>query len=332
MLKLIPPGKRKGNRTYIIRGRFAGRDVEKVTRTRDRDSAERLKHRIERRLLESAVPGPEAAVSFSRVADLYAAAKNVSKDEERRLKRLKAVIGHKLVGTLTQADVDDAALQIHGTETPETRNRNVYTPAAAVMHYAARNHWCAWQRFDRPKMKDPETRAATDPAASALIKATTGKQKLLILWLFMHGTRISGALQIDCARIDLRARTYELYVTKTRKWETFAIDDAVWQILANDPDVERGDGLLFPWKTRWRVYDWLTPLCLKLKVKFTPHMARHWLGKKLDANGAGLKTIQKALGQASEKSASRYAVSDVETVRAATRRIGAIVGVRRRRA
>lgn len=74
------------------------------------------------------------------------------------------------------------------------------------------------------------------------------------------------------------------------------------------------------------------PLCAKLKVKFTPHMARHWLGKKLDANGAGLKTIQKALGQASEKSASRYAVSDVETVRAATRRIGGILGKSRRSA
>jgi integrase len=332
MLRLIPPGKRKGNRTYIIRGRFAGRDVEKVTKTRDRGFAERLKHRIERRLLESAVPGPEAAVTFSRAAELYAAAKGVSRDEERRLKRLKATIGHKQVGIIQQADIDAAALELHGSDTPETRNRNVYTPAAAVMHYAARNRWCAWQRFDRPKMKDPETRAASDPAAAALLKAATGKQKLLLLWLFMHGTRISGALQIDCARIDLRGRTYELFVTKTRKWQTFAIDDAVWQMLANDPDVERGDGLLFPWKDRWRVYDWLRPLCTKLKVKFTPHMARHWLGKKLDANGAGLKTIQKALGQASEKSASRYAVSDVETVRAATRRIGGILGKSRRSA
>lgn len=332
MLKLIRPGKRKGNRTYIIRGRFAGRDVEKITKTTDRGAAERLKHRIERRLIESAVPGPEAAVTFSRAAELYAAAKSVSKDEERRLKRLKAVIGHKHVGTILQADIDDAAIQIHPANTAETRNRNVYTPAAAVLHYAARNRWCAWQRFDRPKMKDPETRAAADPAAAALLKATTGKQKLLLLWLFMHGTRISGALSVDCARIDLRRRTYELFITKTRRWETFPIDDAVWQLLANDPDVAEGSGPLFPWRTRYRVYPWIRALCTRLGVKFTPHMARHWLGKKLDANGAGLKTIQRALGQRSEKSAARYAVSDVETVRAVTRRIGAISGVKRRRA
>lgn len=332
MLKLIPPGKRKGNRTYIIRGRFQGRDVEKVTTTTVKEVAERLRSRIEHAILESGIPGPAETVTFGRAADLYAAAKGSSRDELRRLKRLKRVIGHMPVRDIMQADIDSAALEIHGSDSPETRNRNVYTPAAAVLHYAARSKWCAWQQFDRPKMKDPETRAASDHTVAALLKATKGKQRLLILWLLKHGTRISGALAVDCARIDLKGRTYELYVTKTRKWETFAIDDEVWQLLANDPDVERAEGRLFPWKDRWRVYDWLDPLRTKLGVKFTPHMARHWLGKKLDANGAGLKTIQKALGQASEKSASRYAVSDIDAVRAATRRIGAAVGKPRRRA
>lgn len=326
MLKLIPPGKRKGNRFYIIRGRFAGRDVEKATRTKDRPDAERLKYRIERRLLHSSIPGPGAAVTFRRAADLYSAAKHATRREEQRLDKLSAVIGHKLVSELSQADLDGAAAELHGNDTPETRNRNVYTPAAAVLHYAARSKWCEWQRFDRPKMKDPETRAAAPAAVRALLGATTGKQRLLILWLLKHGTRISGALAVDCARIDLRARTYELFITKTRKWHTFAIDSEVWDLLANDPDAQAAAGRLFPWKARWRVYAWLRPLCKRLNIKFTPHMARHWLGKQLDANGAGLKTIMKALGQASEKSASRYAVSDVETVRAATEKIGAIAG------
>lgn len=326
MLRLIPPGRRSP--FYVIRGRYLGRDVEKSTGTRDRRAAERLKDDVERRIAQSDVPGPQAKVTFGRAAELYALAKNPNKDEERRLNRLIAVMGHKLASLIQQADLDAAALEIHPTDTPETRNRNVYTPAAAVLHYAARNKWCAYQRFDRPKMKEPETRAASDHAAKALLGATDGKRRLLLLWLFMHGSRISGALAVDCSRIDLRARTYDLFITKTKKWEAFPIDDAVWELLANDPDVQKGEGLLFPWKHRYRVYAWLRPLTKKLGVRFTPHMARHWLGRNLDASGAGLKTIQKALGQRSEKSASRYATSDVEIVRAATRRIGGLSGNR----
>lgn len=326
MLRLIPPGKRKGNRAYIIRGRFAGRDVEKTTRTRDRGTAERLKHRIEQRLLKSRVPGSGEAVTFERASEFYATAKRISKREQQRLKKLNGEIGRKLVSEVHQADMDAAAEALHPHDSNETRNRNVYTPGAAVMHYAARSKWCEWIQFDRPEMREPETRAAAPTVASALLAATTGKERLLILWLFKHGTRITGALEVDCARIDLRRRTYDLFITKNRSWSAFAIDWEVWELLANDPDVQAGKGLLFPWKSRWRVYDWLRPLCVRLGVKFTPHMARHWLGKRLDAEGGGLKTIMKALGQKSEKSASRYAVSDVETVRAVTEKIGQIGG------
>lgn len=333
MLKLIPPGKRKGNRTYIIRGRFAGRDVEKTTRTRDRGAAERLKHRIEQRLLSRRVPGPGEAVTFRHASEHYAAAKRISKREEKRLEKINAEIGDKLVSEILQAEVDSAAEALHPFDTAQTRNRNVYTPAAAVLHYASRSQWCAWVHFDRPEMPEPETRAAAPTVAAKLLDATTGKKRLLILWLFKHGTRITGALQVECSRIDLHRKTYELFITKNKTWGTFAIDHEVWELLANDPDVQSGEGRLFPaWRSRTSIYKWLVPLCTKLGIKFTPHMARHWLGKQLDAQGAGLKTIMKALGQKSEKSASRYAVSDVETVRVATGKIGELVGEKKARA
>lgn len=313
MLKLIPPGRRKGNRFFLVRGRLGDNDVEISTGTSDPIAAARVKIEVERQILEGRIPGPGEEVTFRRAADLYMAARNPAPRDRRCIERLQATIADKPVADVLQADIDIAAMQLHGADTAETRNRNVYTPAAAVLHYAADNRWRAYERYRRPKLKSPETRAASDEAAQALLDATQGKQHMLLLWLFKHGTRISGALQVDCSRIDLLRSTYELFITKTGRWRTFAIDDEVWQLLANDPDVEAGAGLLFPWKSRWRVYDWLQPLCQGLGVRFTPHMARHWLGKRM--RQAGLRTIMDALGQSDMKSAIRYVAEDLEAVR-----------------
>lgn len=324
-LKLIAPGKRKGNRFYLVRGRFEGIDVEVSAQTTDESVAKRLKNSIERRILDGGVPGPEATVSLHRAIDLYAATLS-SEREKERLRKIKAVMPDKPVRSVVQADIDAAAAKLHPGDSNETRARNVHTPLGSALHYAAANKWCDWLRVARPKQKEPETRAATDHALTTLYAATEGKQRLFIAWVFKHGTRVSNALKVECSRIDLRAKTYDLYITKNRTWKTFIVDDEVWELLANDPDVQRGDGLLFPWKSRWRVYDWLAPLRERLKVHFTPHMARHWLGKSLNAQGAGLRTIMGALGQKNAKSALRYVAEDVETVRSATRALGRKLG------
>lgn len=334
MLKLIPPGKRiktrEGKRTpnrfYLVRGRLLDHNIEVSTETTDPIAAARFKNDIERRILEGRVPGSGEDVGFHKAADLYAAARPLCKQDEQRIARLKTAIANKSCRQVVQADIDAAARQLYPGAPAETHNRHVYTPAASILHYAARNKWCPWLRLDRPKMKEPETRAAAPVVAPLLMANTDGKKRLLVLWLFRHGSRITMALRIDCERIDLRARTYEAYISKTRKWKTFPINEEVWELLANDADVERGTGKLFPWVTRSGVYKWLRPLAKRLGVKFTPHMARHRLGKDLNATGAGLKTIMGALGQRSEKSASRYAAEDVEVVRAATQKLGRLSG------
>jgi hypothetical protein len=320
-LKLIPPGKRKDNPFYLVRGRLLGEDYEVSTETTDPLAAARFKNVFERSILEGRVPGPGEDVGFHKAAELYAAARDLSKQDEQRIARLKTAIADKACRLVIQADIDGAATTLYPGAPPETRNRNVHTPAASILHYAAENQWCPWLRVKRPKMRRPETRAAAPAVAPLLLANTAGKEHLLVLWLFKHGSRITMALQTDCARIDLHARTYELYVSKNKTWKTFPIDDEVWDLLANDSDVQRGTGRLFPWKSRDRVYEWLRPLAARLGVKFTPHMARHRLGKDLNAAGAGLKTIMEALGQLDEKSAARYATADVEIVRAATQRL-----------
>jgi integrase/recombinase XerD len=313
MLKLIPPGKRR-NKYYVVRGRFLGVDVETSTETDDSRIAAAFKRQLEKRIAAGAMPSRDSAVLFHKAIDLYKQAHKLSDDDLRRYKRIEAQQPNKPCAEIVQADLDILAQALHPSDSNETKNRNVYTPCIAVLRYAALNKWCAPLAFKRPRQKKPETRAASDKAATALLSATEGPQRLFIAWIFYHGTRVSNALQVRWDRIDLDGEAYSLFVKKSQQWQVFPLHAAVATLLREIP-AEQRKGLLFPWKSRWRVYDWLTPLRVKLGVTFTPHMARHWLGKKLDAAGAGQRAIADALGQSSTRSTQRYTSSDLETVR-----------------
>ena len=126
--------------------------------------------------------------------------------------------------------------------------------------------------------------------------------------------RISDPLRLGWSQIDLGSRTYLLFVSKGKKWRTKPLDDGILALLANEATKT---GPLFPWRTRSGVYKWLRPLCERLEVKFTPHMARHYLGKELNRSGAGLKTIMGALDHSSATSSLRYQDADIEIVRQA---------------
>lgn len=92
------------------------------------------------------------------------------------------------------------------------------TPAAAILHYASRNGWCAWLRVDLFKQPKPKTRAVTMEVASALLEAAPPDPKRLLLRLFRQGTRISDTLKIAWPEIDLTRGTVRFHIGKTDTW------------------------------------------------------------------------------------------------------------------
>lgn len=329
-LKLVPPGKRK-NKYIVVRGRFLGIDIETSTQTRDPASAERFKNDLERELLDGVIPSANAHVTFHRAADLHARSKNppLSRFDELAIEALKTAIPDKSVRAMTQADLDGAAQMLYPGLAPETWVRKVYTPARSILRYCADNKWCDYIKIKHPRLKDPETRAAKDDAMEKLLNATTGIRYLLLLWLFRHGTRITGTLSVQCERLDLKRREYSLYISKSKIWRTFPMDDEIHEILCWLEATGKlpKSGKLFPWAGRTGVRVWLHPLTVRLGVKFTPHMARHRLGKKLnDDAAAGLRTIMMALGQRNYRSALRYIAEDIDVTREA---LGKVSGKRR---
>lgn len=318
-LHLIPPGRRKGNKTILARGRVAGRLREIDTGTTDEKAARRLAAEAERRFLASSPPRPGEAIGFARAVDLYTDFKRPSKREEQFLARLKTELGTKRIAEIRHIDLVNAANALYPGRSPATKNRAALRPAAAVLHYMASDGLCPWLRVTLFKEPKPKTRAVDREIAMALVNSAEGDQQLLLLWLFRQGPRITDALKVAWEQINLRRRVVLRHIGKTDEWIEEPLQDEVWELLANR---EPKKGRLFPWNNRWQVYRWLGPLTERLGVAFTPHMARHSLGKWLNEDGASLRTIMDTLHHRDIKSSARYQSTDLEVVRATGAKLG----------
>ena len=325
-LELLPPGSRKGNPFYIIRGTVGGRRVEVTTKTRDAEAARRLALQVELDILDRRTPGAGEKVTFATAADYYRQRRELSAYDGKRLDRIVAALGDKYVSDITQADLDDAAINLFPQGKPATRNREFMRPAAAVLHYAADSKWCGWLRIKPFKEPRPKTRAVSDDIARVLIAAagkdgskSAAKRRLLLLWIFHLGTRISDTIGMQWEMVDLKARVVRFRVGKTQRDIALPLPDELVVELANQ---KSQTGRIFPWSNRHNVYRWLRELCKATGVRFTPHMARHAVGTRLNAEGAGLRTIMAALGHAHPQSSIRYQDADIEIVRAAFARSG----------
>jgi site-specific recombinase XerD len=314
-VRLYAPGTRKGNRYWIARVTVDGRRAEVSTAAADATAARRWAREFERRLREDRPPRPGEAVSFARAADAYLAYRDPSDAERKRVERLKAALGRRIVGELRQADLVEAALQLQPRSIASSRNREVIGPASAILHYAARNGWCERRPVERFHEAAPKTRAMSIPAATALVQAASDPDlRLLLVWLFRQGDRISDALRVSWADLDLQDATVRMRIGKTDRWRTAAVHHELVAMLGNRTDKE---GRVFRWQTKSGVYKPLRALCERIGIKMTPHMARHSMATWMVSAGVNLRTIMAAGGWKDVKSVVRYAASDVEEVRAA---------------
>jgi integrase len=315
-LKLVEPGKRKGNKFYLILGMEAGTQYEVSTRTADKKLAQRRLEELKAEIAAAAPPRGKR-ITFAQAAQLYKGYAKLKPPEVKRLEKVVAEIGRLPVAGITHADLVTAANRRFPGRGPSSLNRNFMDVAACVLHYAAENGYCEWLRVKKFKTPKAPTRAARPEVMEALIGATDGERQLLLIWLWHQGMRITQTLRVTWEDdVDLERSTVTFWDAKGPRWRTLPLHEEVISRLQAIPEEER-KGRVFPWGDRHNVYRWLRPLARRLKVTFTPHMARHALGTALNAEGAGLRTIMGALGHDDVRSSIRYQAAELEIVRAA---------------
>ncbi|WP_374374413.1 tyrosine-type recombinase/integrase [Dongia sp.] len=363
MLKLIPPGRRKGNTYYIARGRVGGKLVEFSCRTADKASAERYAIAALAELTASAAdaqsgePDIERPKTFRDAAVAYTgfrypplsdqeraalrngepAAREKLKQVDRAIKEINhlvAELGDRRLADIKHADLVAASIKLYPNHKASSRNRLGITPASAILHYAADQGWCAYQRLARFKEPRAVTRAVDMDSAQALIAAAQdmGEPEMTaaLTFLFGQGMRISDAIAIQWPRLDLTRGTIEVDIEKSDETVVKALQEDVRAALAAMPaapdSLGKTVGYVFPWRNRWAFYRALAPVLKATGIRFTPHMARHSLGKWLNASGAGLRSIMDILDHKDPKSSMRYQSTDVKGQRLALGNVGKFVG------
>lgn len=327
---LFPPGKRRGYKFWLAIIRVGRESFEIRTGATSQAAAKRAAREAGERLVAELVAEQSRPLkagevtSFREAADAYLEYRQKPKVDVQRLARICVVLGKLPISEITGADLIKAANDLMPDAAPATKNREVVRPAAAVLHYAADNGAIDWLRVKQFKEAKPVTRAVSTDVASLLIaNADDPDLKLLLIWLFHQGNRISEALSVEWDHIDLGAGTVRIYIAKIDQWRTVGLDPAVVVALGN---VEDQSGPVFRWETKSGVYKPLRALCARLGIKFTPHMARHSMATWANAAGVPLRTIMDMGNWLDHKSVIRYQGSDIETVRVARAKMPKLAG------
>lgn len=317
-LRLIAP--RPGRTPFwYIRGSLYGRTVEASTKARDKKAAQRFKERFEIELAKADTEKRSPA-TFRLAAEQYKAYRKPGKQDEAWIDRLVGVIGDYNLSDIRQHVLIDAANELYPGTTPATKNRQALVVASSILHYAAENNLCPYIKVKKFKEKAPEPRALSKEQAMLLIENASGPMRAILVWLFYQGWRISDVLRVRWSDIDAKAATVRYHISKTDDWRKMPMHPRTVAALA----VFEGDrvGRVFPWANKSNFYRALRPFCSKLKIHFTPHMARHSFATWLANEGVSPLELMEAGGWKDHKSVLRYAKLDPTRVRTIINKIG----------
>lgn len=320
--KLIAPGTRRNNKTYIVRGTVGGRRFEARSDATTQKAAHEWARRYEDRLESETVSGP--AVTFRQAAGAYVSSKRLRKQDDRYIERLTAFFGNKLVASMVGADLVAAAHALASGTSDANKNRAVIGPASAILHYAAEQGWCNDRRHRRMKVSRLSPRRPAPPETMRLLLGNTGGAKrLLLAWLYETGQRITDSVRLTFEDLDLQGARAVIRSSKTDDMGEIGLSPELVAMLAT---ATRYPGnKLFPWKSRHSVYKWLRPLTRALGVSYTPHLSRHALATDLRALGWDMRAIAERGGWRDERSAGRYVHH--RSIDTAGRSVGKISGV-----
>jgi integrase len=217
-ITLVPPNARR-TPNYHIRGNYLGISVNRSAKTPIKDIAKRIKRRIEEEI-ERGIYKPHAATEDVPLTFLAAAVAYMKAGGERDF--LGPIIEQtglysirdKAIERITQSDIDNLAGELYPNASAPTRNRQVYTPIASVLHRAGDQ-----RKFKRPKgWRGSRAISKLEPEeAFALLEAAEHIDRefgLLCYMLLYTGRRISETLNATLGDLNLDRSVVYLRATK----------------------------------------------------------------------------------------------------------------------
>ncbi|MBX3579937.1 MAG: tyrosine-type recombinase/integrase [Rhizobiaceae bacterium] len=266
-LKLVPP--RPGKTPYYaVRGTHCGVYLDRSTKLAEERKARAIlaKWREEIERGELARPGEP---TFLDAAVLYLK----SGGDDRFLgdydeatgawSGIAGELGHLPIGAIDQGRIDATAVKLLPAGTPATRNRQVYTPIAAVLHHAG-----VERRLRRPKgwRGTRRTDWMTPDQAFRILAAAReidAEFAVFLTLLLYTGFRLGEAIALTCDRVNLGEAWAFAPATKNGDPRTAFLPPAAVAALASHPRGLDRVGRVFRFRKCGRLYE----LLAKVKEK-----------------------------------------------------------------
>jgi integrase len=301
---------------WILRGTIRGIRIEESTGTNNRRVAEEIRAKRETELLSESIYGRRAVASFAEAALSYLE----NGGERRFLAPILRHFGSMALARIDQEAIDKAARKILPRASNATRNRQIYTPVAAVMHHAAKRKLCAPLILERPHIEKIEVRWIRIDQADRLIAAAADHLRPLLVFLLYTGARAGEALWLDWRNVDLSRAHVSFPKTKNGDARGVGLHSRVVAALANLPHrsgevFRKPNGKPYSRPQRdddrsagARIVKGFSGACRRAGIEnFSPHGCRHTWATWHYAVNRDLGALMRLGGWKSERMVMRYA-------------------------
>jgi integrase len=307
-LKIVRRGK---SPNWYIRGTVRGIVVDESTGTDKKTAAEAIRIRREAEILDRSVFGTRATATWLEAAVAYMEGGG----EARFIAPLNEYFGTAPISQIDQQAVDRAARVIYPDGGPATLARQVYGKISAVLKFAADRKMCDHWQVKRPKQPSGRIRWIEPDEAERLIEACSFHLRPLVTFMLYTGARVSEALYLDWANVDLSRSHVYFPETKNGEARGVPLHSRVVAILANSNHREGavfrthiGRSYEIKRASGGQIKTAFNGACRRAGISdFTPHDCRHtWATWHYRAN-RDLIQLKELGGWKTERMVLRYA-------------------------
>lgn len=261
---------------YYYSGTVNGHRVRKSAETIDRALAEDIAAKHEWQLRRAAVHGPETVLTFGDAVAIYTEAGKPGTHLRPLFDRWEKTA----VKDITPGEVKKAAREIYPKAKPATWNRQVLTPAKAVINHCAELSMCHPIRIKRFKEAKPIRKAVDRSWHDRFARHASPNLAAMVLFMYQTAARISEACSLTWDKVNLSEGTATFGKTKNGDPHVAYLTTEMVAKLAMLPKDKRK---VFGYASRHSVYRQVREACQKAGIAYlgTHQPGRHSFATEL---------------------------------------------------